>query len=53
MLGAAVKTTPRLAGFDFARLEQRAVDQFERVETRAREVAQEIFSAELNESAAK
>ncbi len=49
-LAAAAESTARLSGFDFARLEQRAVDQFERVEPQALEIARKIFSQELNES---
>ena len=53
MLAAASESTPQLSGFDFAQLEQRAVDQFERVESEAETVARRMFSAELNESVAK
>jgi hypothetical protein len=52
-LGAVAESTPRLSGFDFTRLEQRASDQFERVEGLAIQVAAKIFAPELNESAAK
>lgn len=48
LLGATAEQTTRLSDFDFARLEQRAVDQFERVEAKARGLAEEIFPAELN-----
>lgn len=36
------------AGFDFARLEQRARDQFARVEERVAEIARQIFPGEIN-----
>ena len=49
-LAAVAESSPRLKGFDFARLEERAVDQFERVEAKAVEVARKIFSAEVNDS---
>jgi hypothetical protein len=53
MLDATAKSTPRLSEFDFARLDQRATDQFHRVEAQARDVARNIFSTELHVSAAK
>jgi hypothetical protein len=43
VMGACAAHMLRLSGFDFARLEQRALDQFERVEAKAIEVAREIF----------
>ncbi|PZR73881.1 MAG: hypothetical protein DLM52_10330 [Chthoniobacterales bacterium] len=46
-LGAVKKEMPRLTEFDFDELEKRAVDQFERVEEKAREVARQIFMADL------
>jgi len=48
---AVPKSAPPLSGFDFARLEQRASDQFKRVEQQVQEIAHHIFSAELNEPA--
>jgi hypothetical protein len=50
---AVMESTPRLTGFDFARLEQRADDQFKRVEDQVQETAREIFSVELHEPAKK
>ncbi len=52
-LGAAAGAAPRLRVFDFARLEKRAGDQFERVEAQALELARKIFGRELTESAEK
>ncbi|MDQ6622158.1 MAG: hypothetical protein M3Y86_01560 [Verrucomicrobiota bacterium] len=49
-LGAAASAAPRLAGFDFARLEQRALEQFERVEAKAQEIAAQIFPPDLNQA---
>lgn len=46
-LAAAAESAARLSGFDFGRLEQRATDQFERVEKEAVAVARKIFAAEL------
>lgn len=47
-LGQAAASAPRLSGFDFARLEKRAADQFDRVETQILEIAGQIFLPELN-----
>jgi hypothetical protein len=52
-LSAVAKSTPQLSGFDFGHLEQRASDQFNRVEQHVQEIARKIFSAELNEPATK
>ncbi len=41
----------RLRGFDFARLEKRATDQFERVEGKVVEIAANLFAPELSEIA--
>jgi hypothetical protein len=49
-LGAVGTSSPRLSGFDFALLEQRAADQFERTQAKAIEIAAKIFPAELNRS---
>ncbi|MGZ4966865.1 MAG: hypothetical protein ACXWGY_08115 [Chthoniobacterales bacterium] len=46
-LGAVAESEPSLSDFDFGRLEKRAADQFEQVQTKVREVAVEIFPAEL------
>ena len=48
---AVTKSTPQLFRVDFPRLEQRATDQFKRVEQQVQEIAGKIFSAELNELA--
>ena len=46
-LGAVAEISPRLRDRDFAELEKRALDQFERVEAKVTEIGREIFSAEL------
>ena len=52
-LTAVKQSAPRLDGFDFVRLEQRATDQFKQVEGHVQQIAREIFSAELNQTAAR
>ena len=52
-LMAVKQSAPRLDGFDFVRLEQRATDQFKQVEGHVQQIAREIFSAELNQTAAR
>lgn len=42
-LAAASERNPDLRGPDYARLEKRAVDQFDRVDTKRLEVAREVF----------
>jgi hypothetical protein len=42
----------RLSEFDFERLENRATAQLQKIEEKAREIAQQIFSDELRQSAA-
>jgi hypothetical protein len=49
-LAAIADTAPVLSGFDFARLEKRAADQFECVETEALAIAQKIFPPDLRDS---
>lgn len=46
-LMAVSQSSPRLRGFDFARLEERARDQLGRLEGQALEVARGIFPPEL------
>ncbi len=46
-LGAVAEISPRMRDLDFAELEKRAVDQFERVEAKVNEIGREIFSADL------
>lgn len=46
-LGALDGNAQSLRGIDFARLEARAVDQIERVESKGLEMAREIFGPEL------
>ena len=50
MLDAAARGTPRLAQFDFPRLEKRALDQFEEVQRRLAEIAAKIFPADLHDT---
>lgn len=47
-LAAAGEDSRQLQGIDFARLEARAVDQIQRVESQGLEVARQIFAPELN-----
>jgi len=43
-LAAAAKSVPQLCQFDYEKLEQRAVEQRDRVEMKRREVARAVFS---------
>jgi hypothetical protein len=45
-LAAAAEDVPQLRGFQFAQLEQRAVDQRDRVEAKRLEVARMVFRSE-------
>jgi hypothetical protein len=47
-LAAAGEGSRLLQGIDFARLEARAVDQIERVESQGLKIARQIFGPELN-----
>ena len=45
-LSATADHLPRLRELDYARLERRAVEQFDRVEAKRLEIATEVFSSD-------
>lgn len=48
-LGQLTESAPALRAFDFAELERRALDQFERAQAKVTEIGSSIFPAELRE----
>lgn len=50
MLAKIAETSPRVNALDYARLEARAANQFERVEAKAIEIGRGLFPAELDAS---